>query len=179
MLCSKRLSEALVLVNYTPKVDLFASNVNHQFHAYLSCKPEPKASGLDSLTADWSSLRIYAFPPSSVIPKVLKKVKTENAEGILVVTFWPNQPWSPLAFKILTDAPALLTSRKHLLHLPQHQQTLHPIWRKIDLLVYHLANSSQKTANYLKKLQASSKHHGNSQQGKDIRAICTNSRSIS
>ena len=29
MLCSESLSKALVLLNYTPKVDLFASNVNH------------------------------------------------------------------------------------------------------------------------------------------------------
>ena len=78
---------------------------------------------------------------------------------------------------MLTDAPVLLTSRKHLLHLTQHPQTLHPIWRKIDLLVFHLAGSSQKTASYLKNLQASSKHHGDPQRGKDIRATY-NSRGI-
>lgn len=55
---------------------------------------------------------------------------------------------------------------------PQHPMTLDPIWRKIDLLVFHLAGSSQKTAGHLKKLQALSKHHGNPQQGKDIRATC-------
>ena len=36
MLCSKSLPKALVLLNYKPKVDLFASNVNHQFHTYYS-----------------------------------------------------------------------------------------------------------------------------------------------
>ena len=92
MLCLKSLWKALVLLNYTPKVALFASNVNHQFHTYYSYKPDPEASGVDALTADWSSLRFYAFPPFSIILKVLKKIKTENAEGILVVPFWPNQP---------------------------------------------------------------------------------------
>ena len=61
--------------------------------------------------------------------KRLEKIKAKNAEGILVVPYWPNQPWFPHIFKIMTDAPVLLTSRKHLLHLPQHPQTLHPIWR--------------------------------------------------
>ena len=124
------------------------------------------------------TLRFCAFPPFSIIPKVFKKIKAENAEGILIVLFWPNQPWFPLIFKMLADSPVLLTSRKHMLHLPQHPQTLHPIWRKIDLLVCHLAGSSQKTAGYLKKPQASSKHHGDRQQGKYIRATCTDSRSI-
>ena len=83
MLCSKSLSKALVLLNYTPKVDLFASNVNHQFHTYCSYKVDPEASGADALTADWSSLRFFAFPPFSIIPKVLKKNRTENTEGYL------------------------------------------------------------------------------------------------
>ena len=90
----------------------------------------------------------------------MKKIKAKYPEVILVVPFWPNQPWFPLIFKMLTDALVLLTSRKHLLHLSQHPQTVHSIWRKMDLLVCHLAGSSQKTAGYLKKLQASSKHHG-------------------
>ena len=144
-----------MLLNYTSNVDLFASNLNQEFHTYYSYKPDPEASVLILLTVAWSSLRIYAFPPFSIIPKVLKKIKAKNAEGILVVSFWANQPWFPLIFKMLTVAPVLLTSKKHLLHLPQHPQTLHPIWRKIDLLVCHLAGSSQKIAGFLKKLQES------------------------
>ena len=69
---------------------------------------------------------------------------------------------------MVTDAPVLLTSRKHLLHLPQHPQTMHHIWRNIDLLACHLAGSSQKTAGYLKKLQASFKQNGDPKQGKYI-----------
>ena len=104
MLRSKSLSKALMLLNYTLKVDLFASNVNHQFHTYYSYKPDPEASGVDSLTVDWSSQRFYAFPPFSIITNVLKKIKSEeNTDDILVVPFWPNQPWFPLLFKMLTD----------------------------------------------------------------------------
>lgn len=109
----------LVLLNYTREVyifasiDLFASIINYQFHTYFSYEPDPEVSGVDSLTADRSSLRFYAFPPSS-IPKFLKRIKTENAAGILIVTFWPNQPWFPHTFKMLTDVPVVLASRKNL-----------------------------------------------------------------
>ena len=99
-----------MLLNYTPKVDLFASNVNHPFHTYYSYKEDLEASDVDSLSADWSSLRFYALPPFSIVLKVLKKIKAGDAEGILVVPFWPNQLWFPLIFKMLTDAPVLLTS---------------------------------------------------------------------
>ena len=75
MVCSKSLLRALVLLNYSPKVDLFASNVNHQFHIYYSYKPDPETSGVGSLAADWRSLRFYAFPSISIIPKVFKKIK--------------------------------------------------------------------------------------------------------
>ena len=61
---------------------------------------------------------------------------------------------------------------------PQQPQTLHLIWRKIDLVVCHLAGSLQKTVDYLKELQASWKHHGIPQHGIEIRVTCTNSRTI-
>ena len=95
MLCSKSLSKALVSLNYTPKVNLFASNVNHQFHTYYSYKPDAEASVVDSSTAEWGSLRFYAFPAFLIIPKVLKIIKTENADGMFVVIFWLNQSWFP------------------------------------------------------------------------------------
>ena len=75
MLCSNSLSKAMVMLNYTPKVDLFASNVNYQFNTYYSYKPDPEAYGVDSSTVDWGSLIFYAFSPFSKIPKVLKKIK--------------------------------------------------------------------------------------------------------
>ena len=108
ILCSKSSSKALVLLNYKPKVDLFASNVNYQFHTYYSYKPDPEASGVGSLTDNWSTLRFYAFPSFSIIPKVLKKIKAENAEGIVVVPFWLNQLWFPLIFKLMRQFYLLL-----------------------------------------------------------------------
>ena len=67
------------------------------------------------MTVDWSSLRFNAFPPFSIILKILKKIEAETADDTLTV---PTKSWFPLILKMLTDAPVLLISRNHLLHLP-------------------------------------------------------------
>ena len=55
---------------------------------------------MDSFTLIWHSLKFYAFPSFSVIFKTLKKIKAKKAEGISMVTYWPNQAWFPLWRKI-------------------------------------------------------------------------------
>ena len=64
-----------MLLNYTSKVSLSASNVNHQFNTYYSYKQYPEASGIDSLTVEWSSLILYAFPQFLIILNVLEKTR--------------------------------------------------------------------------------------------------------
>ena len=104
----------------------------------------------------------------------MKKIKTDDADRGLLLQFWPNQSRFPLIFKMQTDAPVLLTSRKNLLYLLQLSQSVHLIWRNIYLLLRHVVGFSQKTVGYLKKLQISLNYLGDPQH---IRDICTNSHS--
>ena len=76
-----------------PDIDLFASRLNKKVQNYVSFQPDPFASMIDAFTISWKDYFFYAFPPFSCIPKVLKKVIKENAVGILVVPWWPTQPW--------------------------------------------------------------------------------------
>nr|KAG5688439.1 hypothetical protein BaRGS_001856 [Batillaria attramentaria] len=46
---------------------------------------------LDRDLDDQESLDFYAFPPFSVIPRVLQKVRRDRAEGVIVVPRWPTQ----------------------------------------------------------------------------------------
>ena len=48
---------------------------------------------VDAFNIYWSNLSFYAFPPISVITRVLSKVKQYSAEGTIVVPFWPSQVW--------------------------------------------------------------------------------------
>ena len=83
MLCPKSLHQALKILKFNPETDMFESNINYQFHTYLSYKADPKAKAVDSFTISWYSLKFYASPSSSVISRTLKKIKVEKAEVIL------------------------------------------------------------------------------------------------
>ena len=157
---------------------MFASNINYQFHTYFSYKADPKAKAVDSFTVSWHSLKFYAFPPFSIISRTLKKIKAEKAEGILVVPYWPKQALFSVLFKMLIDIPILSTPWKNLLKLPQDPELVNSMWKKIDIVVCHLAVSSQKVMGFQRKLKIYWKHHGNCQQGKDMLGMYSDSHSI-
>ena len=90
MLCPKILHKALKILKFNSEADMFASNINYQFHTYFSYKADPKAKAVDSFTVSWHSLKFSAFPPFSIISRTMKKIKAEKNEGILVVHYQPN-----------------------------------------------------------------------------------------
>ena len=147
---------------------MFTSNINYQFHNYFSCKSNPKTKAVDSFTISWRSLKFYAFSPFLVISRTLRKIKAEKAEAILVVPYWPNQAWFSVLLKMLIDKAVLITSRKNLLKLPQYPELVHPMRRKIDMVVYHLAGSSQKAMEFQSNFKTYWKHCDNRQQEKDM-----------
>ena len=132
---------------------------------------------MDSFTVSWHSLKFYAFLSFSVISRTLKKIQGKKAEGILVVPCWPNQAWFPVLFKMLMDTPFLITFRKNL-KLPKYPEVVHPMWRKIDIVVCHLAGSSQNAMEFQSKLKTYWKHRGDFQQGKDMLAMYSDSHNI-
>ena len=113
----------------------------------------------DAFSIDWFDLKFYAFPPISVIPRDLVKVKQDSAEGIIVVTFWPTQAWYPVMLKMLVSTPILLNSRKSLLVLLQTPNLVHPMWKKMNMLVVHFvrlfAESKSLSRDALEILSAS------------------------
>ena len=60
-------------------------------------------------------------------PRILSKVKQDEAESIIVELFWPNQVWYPVVLKMLISIPVLLNSRRTLLHLPESPMQVHPM----------------------------------------------------
>ncbi|XP_057333596.1 uncharacterized protein LOC130672847 [Microplitis mediator] len=73
------------------EIDLFASRINTKCAVYCSWKRDPGAIAFDAFTISWSDWMFYAFPPFSMITKVIKKIKDDKAEGVLVVPHWPTQ----------------------------------------------------------------------------------------
>ena len=63
---------------------------------------------------------LYAFPPFSLISRILKKVRQEKVEQMIIVTLtWQTQPWYLLLLEMSMQCPVLLTPLPDLLLDPQ------------------------------------------------------------
>ena len=142
-------------LSFDPKIDLFASRLNYQISKYVSYKPNPEAFAIDAFSLDWSLLDFYAFPPFSLINKVLQKIIEEGARGIVIVPDWPTQVWYPKFMSLLIAQPMILYHSKELLEMPGKQMEIHPFQRKLSLLVGLLSGSKRLQAIYQKKPQKS------------------------
>ena len=58
---------------FTPHVDLFATHLNHKLPLYVSPVPEPNAWDIDALNINWTGLTAYAYPPTALLHRVIKK----------------------------------------------------------------------------------------------------------
>jgi len=72
-------------IAYTPEIDLFASRINKQIDKYVSWHPDPEATAIDAFSLTWDCSTLYMFPPFSIITRVTKKIREDQATGILVV----------------------------------------------------------------------------------------------
>ena len=120
-----------------PIFDLFASRLNAKCTRYASWKCDPGAEKVDTFTVIWSDLFFYAFPPFSLILRVLQRIIRDKAEGIVVVPFWPSQPWFPLFQALLIAPPVFLPPSNGLLFAPNRQP--HPLWKTLTLAAGHLS----------------------------------------
>ncbi|KAI2654623.1 Transposon Ty3-G Gag-Pol polyprotein [Labeo rohita] len=92
------------------EVDLFASKDNSHCPIYFSKER-------DALAQDWPNLLLYAFPPTSLIPQILKRVREQRHKLLLVAPLWRTQPWFPELCQLLCAAPWPIPLRRDLLSL--------------------------------------------------------------
>lgn len=130
-----------------PNIDLFASRNNKKCRRFISWRRDPEAMAVDAFTMSWKHYFFYAFPPFSIIPRVLKKISTDRARGILVVPYWPAQAWYPLFAKMLTDKPIIFNPNKDLL-LSVYRQS-HPLWTTLSLVAGRLSGRRSGGKRYL------------------------------
>jgi len=79
----------------------------------------------------------YAFPPFILILRVLRKIIADKAEGVMVVPWWPAQPWFPLFNRLAIDQPIFFNPNVNLLSSPFRDT--HPAWSKISLAAARLS----------------------------------------
>ena len=101
------------------QIDLFATSENHQCSIYFSPFRDPLAAGTDAFLQSWDGLQAYVFPPWSIIPKVLTKLReSRGTELTLVAPYWPQRTWFPDLIHLSLAPPVALPVRPDLLRLP-------------------------------------------------------------
>ena len=71
-----------------PEIDLFATRLNAKCELYVSFKPDPNAFAVDAFTQNWNDIKGYAFPPFSLIGRILAKIKGDKALVTVIVPCW-------------------------------------------------------------------------------------------
>ena len=143
-----------------PSIDLFASRLNAQVPCYVSWKPDPEATYVDTFSISWENHFFYAFPPFSLIPCCLQKIEMEKAEGIMIVPLWPTQPWYSQLLHLIIEAPKTLPQQTSTLKMPGRDYENHPLIKKMILMACRLSGDPLKHKEFLKKLATSSSDHG-------------------
>ncbi|XP_066305375.1 uncharacterized protein [Branchiostoma lanceolatum] len=142
--------------DFSLTIDLFASRLNAQLPRFVAWRPDPMAVAVNALDMDWYQLGLaYAFPPFSLVFRVLRKVQTDHATVMLVAPVWRAQAWYPKLLHMLYDRPTLLPHRRDLLFLP-HNKEHHPLFPRLKLAVWPVSGDSCKVEAFLQELQSSS-----------------------
>ena len=102
------------------EMGLFASRLSAQFQRYIAWKPDPYSQVTDAMQQIWSNQYLYAFPPFSMINKVLRKI----AQVLTVAPTWQSQVWYPTLLRMSVEKPLLLPHQHLLL---KHQAQIHPL----------------------------------------------------
>lgn len=158
---------------FIPQVDLFASRLNAKTVKFVSWHPEPGAIAFDAFTISWSDLKGYAFPPFSLLPRVLAKIAKDQAVILLIAPVWPTQNWYPRLLQLLVDVPFLLPPSDDLLVLP-HNHELHPLRNKMELAAWMLSGIPCQQEAFLRKQLKSSADPGHLVQRNNTREFGRN-----
>ena len=116
-----------------------ASRLNYQLKPFVSWRPVPMAMAIDAFSLNWRKQYFYAFPPFSLINRVLQKVEQDQSQGIIIVPMWNTQVWFPRLLHLLIDFPITLLKGPRTLLLPFNRDQAHPLHKKLTLLACKLS----------------------------------------
>ena len=122
-----------------PDVDLFASTANRKLQTFCALTPGQEVWAVDAFTVNWSPFVGYAFPPFSLVHRVLLKVEADGCPMfILIAPNWPGQIWYPLLLRLLAGIPYKFPVRPDLLSIPETGE-FHPRPNVLHLTAWPLS----------------------------------------
>ncbi|XP_052228265.1 uncharacterized protein LOC127842674 isoform X1 [Dreissena polymorpha] len=149
----------------TPLIDLFATAENKQCPVFCSWNLDTLALTQDALSISWEGMMAYAFPPISLLGKVLKHMMKFQCELILIAPMWERQHWYPMILQLLIAPPVKLPEMEDLL---VQKGMLHPNPKFLKLTAWRLSTNGMKQKDFLDKLENYCVHHGESELRKII-----------
>ena len=157
-----------------PDVDLLASRANFKIKSYISYYPDPEASSVNAFESKWSGRKFYAFPPFSIIARIISKMEREQqANGILIVPIFTTHAWFSRLLRLLVDKPLLLPDTKRALFFRCSTKDK-PVMVKAKLMACHVSGNRLRNREFLKKLQKSSCAPGDQELNPSMKAISNN-----
>ena len=124
-----------------PEIDLFASRLTKQIPVYASWLPDPESCFIDVFTINWNNIFIYAYPPFSIIWRMLQKIQEECKKAIVIVPLWTTQSWFTRIMELTISQPGIITSRYLKIPGTKAKHSLYPKLQMLALLIsnqYHL-----------------------------------------
>ena len=122
----------LILQAFSPlQVDLFASALNARLPRYCA-RMQDTAAWMDAFSFRWTGIRAYTFPPFTLIPRVLHKIRGDGAQVLLIAPRWPRRSWFRDLMDLLAGYPFTLPLRPDLLSQPVSGT------RRLQLSMLHL-----------------------------------------
>lgn len=76
-----------------PTIDWFAAHRNALLPRYAARRVDLNATFIDAFSTSWSNEFGLWVPPINLIPRVVQRIISDDAHGVLVVPAWPSRPW--------------------------------------------------------------------------------------
>ena len=109
---------------FRPRIDLFASRVNHQLARYASWVDDPASLG-NAWSLQWSEPS-WLNPPWAVVHRALLKVQMDKSLVLACLPAWTSAPWWPLLLQM--QVAPMLWMRGPLYHNPRGERLPTPRW---------------------------------------------------
>ena len=111
----------------------FATRLNTRCVPYVSFKPNQNVFAVDAFTQNLNDIKVYVFPPFSLIGRILARIKWEEASITVIVPCWQTQPWFPQFLQMVEKGTAIVLLKPHhkLLQVPGTGQK-HLLWKNCD-----------------------------------------------
>ncbi|KAA6365577.1 MAG: hypothetical protein EZS28_038897 [Streblomastix strix] len=89
----KILKHACLQMNLNPTIDLFSQNFNNLLPRFMSTTRGHGETAIDALNQTQKKELPWIHPPIPLLSAVLKKIREEQIEAMIIAPLWPGQIW--------------------------------------------------------------------------------------